>query len=78
MMKLRKLDFVILTYLLKIKIWNICISLKRLELAQKCLGNICRFLHLPSNGAIAINALCELDLRIDGKNILKFLSLKRC
>ena len=65
-----------MTYFLKVKNKKI-ISLKRSELAQKCVRDICRFWHLPSNAAIAKIVLHDLDLLFEGKNLKILISLKR-
>ena len=72
MVSLRKLHSVTLTYFWKLKnltflyLWN-----------DKCVGDICRFWHLPWNGVIEKIALLDLNLLLEVKKFQIFISLKR-
>ena len=52
------------------KVIKIRISLKRQELALKCVEDICRFWHLPSNGVFAKIVLRDLDLLFNGETLI--------
>ena len=74
-MWLQKLQAETLTYVLGQQFKSF-MSLKRSELAQKFVGDICRFWHLPSNDVIAIITprILTYFLRV---KYFKLLSLKR-
>ena len=44
--------------------------------SAKCLGDICRFRYLPSNGVISKIAIHDLDILFEGHNFEIFKSLK--
>ena len=48
-------------------IFAIFITLKRLELAGKCVGDCCRISHLPWNGVIEKIPLRDLDLLFESE-----------
>ena len=73
---LRKLHFVTFTYFLKVKN-NKNKSLKQQQLAQKCVGGICRFGDLPSKCVTAKIVLLAHDLRFEGDKLKMLISLKQ-
>ena len=61
----RKLYSMTLTYLLKVNSFKFLYLWNGKSYAQKCVGNICRFWHLPSNDVISKIALDDRMTVID-------------